>query len=82
VHPGWIKGVGVTAQVAAAAKAAGVSLEEQERAQVGSHAGHYWTPRMGLPSEYADAMLFLLSERASYINGAMLPVDGGSSSWD
>ena len=37
---------------------------------------------MGLPGEYADAMLFLLSERASYINGAMLPVDGGSPSWD
>jgi 3-oxoacyl-[acyl-carrier protein] reductase len=82
VHPGWIKGAGVTAQVASAAQAAGVSFEEQERAQVGNHGDHYWTPRMGLPSEYADAMLFLLSERASYINGAMLPVDGGSSSWD
>ena len=82
VHPGWIKGEGVSAQVAKAAQAAGASLEEQERAQVGSHAGHYWTPRMGLPGEYADAMLFLLSARASYINGAMLPVDGGSSSWD
>lgn len=81
VHPGWIKGEGVTAQVAAAAKAAGISFEEQERAQVGNHGDHYWTPRMGLPSEYADAMLFLLSERASYINGAMLPVDGGSRSW-
>lgn len=81
VHPGWIKGEGVTAQVAQAAKAAGISFEEQERAQVGNHGDHYWTPRMGLPSEYADAMLFLLSERASYINGAMLPVDGGSRSW-
>ena len=37
---------------------------------------------MGSPREYADAMLFLLSRRVSYINGAMLPVDGGSSSWD
>jgi len=72
----------VTAQVAQAAKAAGVSFEKQERAQAGNHGDHYWTPRMGLPSEYADAMLFLLSERASYINGAMLPFDGGSSSWD
>jgi 3-oxoacyl-[acyl-carrier protein] reductase len=82
VHPGWIKGEGVTAQVTRAALAAGIPVEEQERAQVGNHGDHYWTPRMGLPSEYADAMLFLLSERASYINGAMLPVDGGSSSWD
>lgn len=82
VHPGWIKGEGVSAQVAKAAQAAGVSFEDQERAQVGNHGDHYWTPRMGLPGEYADAMLFLLSARASYINGAMLPVDGGSSSWD
>jgi 3-oxoacyl-[acyl-carrier protein] reductase len=81
VHPGWIKGAGVIAQVASAAKAAGISAEEQERAQVGNHGDHYWTPRMGLPREYADAMLFLLSARASYINGAMLPVDGGSPSW-
>ena len=32
VHPGWIKGVGVAAQVASAAAAAGVSFEEQEHA--------------------------------------------------
>jgi 3-oxoacyl-[acyl-carrier protein] reductase len=82
VHPGWIKGEGVSAQVAAAASAAGISFEEQERAQVANHADHFWTARMGSPREYADAMLFLLSQRASYINGAMLPVDGGSSSWD
>lgn len=81
VHPGWIKGIGVVAQVTKAAEAAGISFDEQERAQVGNHGDHYWTPRMGRPSEYADAMLFLLSARAGYINGAMLPVDGGSPSW-
>jgi 3-oxoacyl-[acyl-carrier protein] reductase len=82
VHPGWIKGEGVMTRLAESAKTAGISVDEQERAQVGNHGDHYWTPRMGAPSEYADAMLFLLSQRASYINGAMLPVDGGSSSWD
>jgi 3-oxoacyl-[acyl-carrier protein] reductase len=82
VHPGWIKGEAVSAHVANAAQQAGISLEQQERAMLESHAGHYWTPRMGLPEDYAQAMLFLLSGRASYINGAMLPVDGGSSSWD
>ncbi|MCB2048454.1 MAG: SDR family oxidoreductase [Novosphingobium sp.] len=81
VHPGWIKGDGVTAMIADSAGKAGISLAEQERALVGNHGDHYWTPRMGLPGEYADAMLFLLSDRASYINGAMLPVDGGSRSW-
>ncbi len=35
--------------------------------------------RWGRPEEMADAVAFLLSERASYITGALLPVDGGSS---
>ncbi len=33
--------------------------------------------RFGLPSEIADAVCFLASERASYITGAALKVDGG-----
>lgn len=33
--------------------------------------------RLGLPEEIADAALFLASERASFITGAILPVDGG-----
>ncbi len=33
--------------------------------------------RQGAPHEIADACLFLASERASYITGAVLPVDGG-----
>lgn len=35
--------------------------------------------RRGRPEEIADAVAFLLSERASYITGALLPVDGGNS---
>jgi 3-oxoacyl-[acyl-carrier protein] reductase len=34
--------------------------------------------RFGEPSEIADAVLFLCSERASWINGATLEVDGGT----
>ena len=33
--------------------------------------------RPGLPSEIAEAVAFLVSDRASYITGAVLPVDGG-----
>ena len=34
--------------------------------------------RVGTPQEFAAAAAFLASERASYITGAVLPVDGGS----
>jgi len=33
--------------------------------------------RMGTPEELADLVAFLASERASYITGVNIPVDGG-----
>jgi 3-oxoacyl-[acyl-carrier protein] reductase len=35
------------------------------------------TGRLGKPEEIGDAIAFLASERASYINGVNLLVDGG-----
>lgn len=37
-------------------------------------------PRVGAPEEIAEAALFLASEDASFINGVVLPVDGGWTS--
>lgn len=81
VLPGWIKGGNIERRVAQAAQEGGISEEAAEREMAKGHDNLYWTPRMGRPEEYASAIAFLLSERASYINGALLPVDGGSPVW-
>jgi len=33
--------------------------------------------RLGRPEEYGDLVAFLCSERAAYITGATIPIDGG-----
>ncbi len=48
--------------------------EEERKMQRVSPAG-----RAGRPDEVAAAICFLLGDSASYINGATLPVDGGTS---
>lgn len=81
VLPGWIKGDNIARHVSQIAQEQGVAEAEAERDMARGHDNLYWTPRMGRPDEYASAIAFLLSERASYINGALLPVDGGSPVW-
>jgi 3-oxoacyl-[acyl-carrier protein] reductase len=55
------------------ANAGGVTIEEIERR---------WTAsipqgRLARPEEFADAVVFLCSERASYITGQSIAIDGG-----
>lgn len=51
---------------------------EAQRALAARHAASP-TGAMGTPWHVAEAALFLASDRASYVNGVLLPVDGGLS---
>ena len=74
VLPGRIQTDRVDELDAANAKAQGKSVEEIAAAARGSiPAGRY-----GRVEEFADAVCFLASERASYITGSLLRVDGGA----
>jgi 3-oxoacyl-[acyl-carrier protein] reductase len=46
--------------------------EMEQRAPEGVPAG-----RLGRPEEYGDLVAFLCSERAAYLTGAVIPLDGG-----
>jgi 3-oxoacyl-[acyl-carrier protein] reductase len=81
VLPGWIQGQALADQIAADSAAAGRSADDWERAIVAEHDSIFWSGRMGKLAEYADVITFLVSDRASYINGALIPVDGGSPVW-
>ena len=36
---------------------------------------------MARPNEYQGILIFMLSEASSYLNGAIVPIDGGRSTW-
>ncbi len=55
------------------ASAAGGSLEPAEEAA----RTEIPAARLGLPAEYGDLAAFLCSERAAYITGTTIPIDGG-----
>jgi 3-oxoacyl-[acyl-carrier protein] reductase len=73
VCPGWFRTDRVTQLAAERAARQGTTPEAILSGQVASVP----VGRMGEPEELASAIAFLASERASYITGAVLAVDGG-----
>ena len=51
-----------------------------ERVRVGTYIARTPLARLANPQEVAAVICFLLSPGASYMNGAVVPVDGGYSS--
>lgn len=73
VCPGWFRTERVTELAAARAAREGTTAETILTRQVGAIP----LGRMGEPEELAAVVTFLASERASYITGAVIAVDGG-----
>lgn len=73
VLPGWIDTDRLRPVVQARAEASGRSFEEEAREQ----ASELPLRRIGDPREVGDVVAFLCSERASYLTGCLIQVDGG-----
>ncbi|HEU5410260.1 MAG TPA: SDR family oxidoreductase [Candidatus Acidoferrales bacterium] len=73
VCPGYTLTERLDELAAIAAKNSGVSREKIME----SYSANVPLRRVGKPEEFAATVAFLASERASYINGCSIPVDGG-----
>lgn len=73
ILPGWTDTERVQEILAARAKANQSQVEQEYARQV----SEIPLGRMGKPEEFANAAIFLVSPAAAFINGVMLPVDGG-----
>jgi NAD(P)-dependent dehydrogenase (short-subunit alcohol dehydrogenase family) len=73
VNPGSIRTERLTARVRRLASEKGIGEEDAAREML-SRTG---VARFGEPDEVADVVAFLASERAAYLQGAVLDVDGG-----
>lgn len=74
VCPGWTRTERVVELIQARAKTEGSTPEVVEKQIMGGIP----IGRMGNPEEFASLVVFLASERASYITGTSIQVDGGA----
>lgn len=70
VHPSFIDTPMVEAMIDAAPDSEKMAAFTRKASPMG---------RLGRPEEVADVVLFLASDAASFINGAELPIDGGTT---
>jgi 3-oxoacyl-[acyl-carrier protein] reductase len=75
VNPGHIVTDRLRRRVEAAAKAAGISYESAEERSRNEHG----ILRFGMPEEIAHLVAFLCSDRATYIHGSTIEIDGGAT---
>lgn len=73
INPGFIETERLRARLEATATSRGISIDDARAAQL-DKAG---VPRFGQPSEIGQLVCFLASERASYMQGALVDMDGG-----
>jgi 3-oxoacyl-[acyl-carrier protein] reductase len=73
ILPGWTETERVQQILANRAKANQTQVEQEYARQV----SEIPLGRMGQPEEFANAAVFMVSPAAAFINGVMLPVDGG-----
>ncbi|TIQ75232.1 MAG: SDR family oxidoreductase, partial [Mesorhizobium sp.] len=78
VCPGWIRTEMSDMEMSEYSEATGTGKEELFRRAV----EHVPARRVAQPEEAAAPIVFLLSAQASYVNGAVLSVDGGAAMVD
>lgn len=80
VMPGWIASESVLRNLEGRCQTLGLEHVE-DYFPIGNERmdGLTWADRWGTPEEIGNVVAFLVSDRASYVNGAWVNVDGGSS---